>query len=46
MVSNTYAINLPGYITIPYNFEFVEFKSFYEENKNEIFRIRSRVRIC
>jgi hypothetical protein len=42
-ISNEYSIEMPGYIVIPYNFELSEFKAFFELNKNEINKIRTKV---
>jgi len=44
-VSDSYSHEyMPGYLTIPFNFEFKDLIEYYEENKNEIFRIKKRVR--
>lgn len=43
-VSDFYSFDhLPGYLTIPFNFEFKDFIAYWEENKSEVFRIKSRV---
>jgi hypothetical protein len=43
-VSDKYSYDtLPGYMTIPYNFEFSDLIQFYQQNKNELHRIKERV---
>lgn len=43
-VSDFYSYDhLPGYLTIPYNFEYKDLFLFFDENKNELLRIRKRV---
>ena len=45
-VSNCYSSDkLPGYMTIPYNFEFKDLINYYKENKNEILRLKERVSV-
>jgi hypothetical protein len=34
---------MPGFITVPYNFEQEDFKNFYEKNRTELHRIKERV---
>ena len=36
---------MPGYVTIPFNFEFGEFKEFFYRNIDEILNIKRRVGI-
>jgi hypothetical protein len=43
-VSDSYSYDqMPGYLTVPYNFEFNELTQYYNENKYELNRIKSRV---
>jgi hypothetical protein len=41
-VSDKYSHSIPGYLSLPFNFEYKKLINYYEENKNEIFRIRQR----
>lgn len=44
-ISDVYSNDMPGYITIPYNYEFKEFVKYYNENKEEINRKKRAVNI-
>ncbi len=45
-VSDSYSHDkLPGYLTIPYNFEFKELIDYYRENKGDLLRTKERVSI-
>ena len=44
-ISRSYDIeSMPGYITIPYNFDFETFKEFFFKNKDEALRIKQKVK--
>lgn len=44
-VSDKYSYdNMPGYLTVPFNFDFNELIDYYNENKNDLYRLKSRVR--
>lgn len=34
---------MPGFLCVPYNFDFEEFRSYFEQSKDEIFRVKKRV---
>ena len=47
-ISNNYDMNkMPGYVTIPFNFEFKHFNNFFHSNLDEILKIKRIVsKIC
>ena len=46
-ISDKYDIyEMPGYLTIPYNYDMDELKKFFFENKFNIFKIKEKVKFC
>ena len=44
-ISTSYSVEqMPGYISIPFNFEFNQFKEFFLKNREEALKIKKKVR--
>ena len=42
-VNKSFNIDMPGFISIPYDFEFDKLLEFFNNNKDEIYRRRKKV---
>ena len=42
-VGKNYSNEMPGFYVIPFNFEIKELFDYFNENKNEMFRLRKKV---